>query len=221
MTTARRTQAERSATTIAKLVDATIETIAEIGYHNASLAEISTRAGVSKAAIFRHFDSRTDLVVAAADEVRRQHMSAVENLRDPENTTHPVDLAALMYRIRYEIRAPINTVWFELLVAARTEPELRTRLEPVARALISEVEELAVTVLTPEVSPDIARLFVTSLINMFDGEAIFRTTYPRPELEEARIDHIADAFRKLTGREELSKEKAGVDQVGTGGEKLL
>ncbi|MGW0249584.1 helix-turn-helix domain-containing protein, partial [Nocardia goodfellowii] len=71
MTTARRTQAERSATTIAKLVDATIEAIEQVGYHSTSLGEISSRAGVSKAAIFRHFDSRMDLVVAAADEVRR------------------------------------------------------------------------------------------------------------------------------------------------------
>ncbi|MGV9664451.1 TetR/AcrR family transcriptional regulator [Nocardia niigatensis] len=201
MTTARRTQAERSAATIAKLVDATIEAIAEVGYHNASLGEISSRAGISKAGIFRHFDSRIDLVVAAADEVRRRHMAAVENLRIPENTSHPVDLAALMHILRTEIRDTTNTVWLELFVAARTEPELRARFEPVARALINEIEELAVTTLTPDVSPEIARLIATSLIHMFDGEAIFRTTYPRPEVEQARIDRIAAAFRTLTGHQ--------------------
>ncbi|WP_280300171.1 helix-turn-helix domain-containing protein, partial [Nocardia neocaledoniensis] len=63
MTNARRTQAERSAATIAKLVEATIEAIEKVGYHSTSLGEISSRAGVSKAAVFRHFDSRMDLVV--------------------------------------------------------------------------------------------------------------------------------------------------------------
>jgi hypothetical protein len=67
----------------------------------------------------------------------------------------------------------------------------------VARGLLAEVEELAVAALTPTVSPEIARLLATSLIHMFDGEAIFRSTYPRPELEDARIEHIAGAFHEL------------------------
>ncbi|MVU78587.1 TetR family transcriptional regulator [Nocardia sp. ET3-3] len=198
MTTARRTQAERRATTIAKLVDATIEAIAEIGYHNASLGEISSRAGVSKGAVFRHFESRTDLVVAAADEVRRRHMAAAAELRNADNTTQQVDLEAVMRLIRREIRDTTNTVWFELLVAARTEPDLRTRLEPVLRDMMREIEDLAITILGPDISPDVARLLVTSLIHMFDGEAIIRHTYPRPELEEARIEQVAAAFRQLT-----------------------
>ncbi|WP_194814198.1 TetR/AcrR family transcriptional regulator [Nocardia sp. XZ_19_385] len=199
MTTARRTQAERSAATIAKLVDATIEAIEQVGYHSTSLGEISTRAGVSKAAIFRHFDSRMDLVVAAADEVRRRHMAAVAELRLPENTTGPVDLVALIQLARTQIRSDINTVWLELLVAARTEPELRTRIAPVLRELYDEVEELGISALAPDLPPEAARLLVTSLIHMFDGEAILRTTYPRPELEEARIEYVAAAYRTLTG----------------------
>ncbi len=199
MTNARRTQAERSAATIAKLVEATIEAIEQVGYHSTSLGEISSRAGVSKAAVFRHFDSRMDLVVAAAGEVSRRHLAVVTELRIPESIAHPVDLAALMHLIRKQIRSDINTVWLELLVAARTEPELRLRIAPVLRELYDELEELAVSVLTPDVSPETARLLTTSLIHMFDGEAILRTTYPRPELEDARIDQVAAAFRTLTG----------------------
>ncbi|MFE3187540.1 TetR/AcrR family transcriptional regulator [Nocardia sp. NPDC059240] len=198
MTTARRTQAERRATTIAKLVDATIEAIAEIGYHNASLGEISSRAGVSKGAVFRHFDSRTDLVAAAADEVRRRHMLVAAEIRNAENTTQPLDLTAILRLVRGEIRDTTNTVWFELLVAARTEPELRTRLEPVLRDMMREVEDLAITVLGPDIPSDAARLLITSVIHMFDGEAIIRHTYPRPDLEEARIEQVASAFRQLT-----------------------
>lgn len=200
MTTARRTQAERRAATISKLVDATIEAIAEIGYHNASLGEISARAGVSKGAIFRHFESRTDLVVAAADEVRRRHLLAAAELRLPENALRPADLMTIMRLVRREIRDTTNTVWLELLVAARTEPELRLRLEPVLRDMMREVEELAITVLTPDVDAETARLIATSLTHMFDGEAIFRHTFPRPELEEARIEQIADVYHQLTTR---------------------
>ncbi|MFQ6398858.1 TetR/AcrR family transcriptional regulator [Nocardia sp. KC 131] len=190
----RRTQAERRATTIAKLVDATIEAIAEVGYHRASLGEISQRSGVSKGGIFRHFDSRIDLVVAAAEEVGHQHMAAF-NSRPVSRERR--DFVDVMRAVRSQIRDRTNTVWFELLVAARTEPELRARLAPVANALIADVERVAVEILGPEVPPELARLLATSLIHMFDGEAIFRSTYPRPELEDARIDYVAEAYRVL------------------------
>ncbi|WP_107654596.1 TetR/AcrR family transcriptional regulator [Nocardia suismassiliense] len=193
----RRTQAQRRAATITKLVEATIEAIAEVGYHNASLGEISRRAGVSKGGIFRHFDSRTDLVVAAAEEVGRRHMRAFDNIRVRENTGHPLDLTHVLHRARNQIRQETNTVWFELLVAARTEPELRARLAPVARALIDDVERVAVAALSPAVPADIARLLATSIVHMFDGEAIFRSTYPRPELEDTRIEYIAGTFQRL------------------------
>ncbi|MFI9403247.1 TetR/AcrR family transcriptional regulator [Nocardia sp. NPDC052316] len=193
----RRTQAQRRAATITKLVEATIEAIAEVGYHNASLGEISRRAGVSKGGIFRHFDSRTDLVVAAAEEVGRRHMCAFDNIRARENPDRPLDLTHILHRARNQIRQETNTVWFELLVAARTESELRARLAPVARALIDDVERVAVAALGPAVPADIARLLATSIVHMFDGEAIFRSTYPRPELEDTRIEYIAATFQRL------------------------
>ncbi|QBS43394.1 TetR/AcrR family transcriptional regulator [Nocardia sp. CS682] len=193
----RRTQAQRRAAAITKLVEATIEAIAEVGYHNASLGEISRRAGVSKGGIFRHFDSRTDLVVAAAEEVGRRHMRAFDNIRVRENPDRPLDLTHILHRARNQIRQETNTVWFELLVAARTESELRVRLAPVARALIDDVECVAVAALGPAVPADIARLLATSIVHMFDGEAIFRSTYPRPELEDTRIEYIAGTFQRL------------------------
>ncbi|WP_194837795.1 TetR/AcrR family transcriptional regulator [Nocardia sp. XZ_19_369] len=202
----RRTQAQRRAATISKLVEATIEAIAEVGYHNASLGEISRRAGVSKGGIFRHFDSRTDLVVAAAEEVGRRHMRAFDNIRLRENADRPLDLTHILHRARNQIRQDTNTVWFELLVAARTEPELRARLAPVARALIDDVERVAVAALSPAVPADIARLLATSIVHMFDGEAIFRSTYPRPELEDTRIEYIAGTFQRLAAQSRVESD---------------
>ncbi|CAM4117134.1 TetR/AcrR family transcriptional regulator [Nocardia ninae] len=202
----RRTQAQRRAAAITKLVEATIEAIAEVGYHNASLGEISRRAGVSKGGIFRHFDSRTDLVVAAAEEVGRRHMRAFDNIRVRENTDRPLDLTHILHRARNQIRQETNTVWFELLVAARTEPQLRARLAPVASALIDDVERVAVAALSPAVPADIARLLATSIVHMFDGEAIFRSTYPRPELEDTRIEYIAGTFQRLAAQSRVESD---------------
>jgi len=46
----------------AQIVQCAIEAIAELGYANASLAEIARRAGVSKGVISYHFEGRRELV---------------------------------------------------------------------------------------------------------------------------------------------------------------
>jgi AcrR family transcriptional regulator len=184
----RRTQAERTATTKAALIDATIETIADLGYHRASLGEICTRAGVSKGGLFRHFDSRLDLVVSAAEEVGRRHLEGVRSLGD-------VPIAELLTFARSRARARINAVWFELLIAARTDTALREQLTPVALNLYDKIEEIAVEA-TPwaDMDPDLTRLAVTSVVHMFDGEAVIRAVLPRPELEEARLAGVVRLF---------------------------
>lgn len=194
---ARRTQAERSATTRAALVDATIETIEEIGYHRASLGEICARAGVSKGGLFRHFESRLDLVVAAAEEVGRRHLDGFRAL----------DHATISEQLRFarsRARARINAVWFELLIAARTDAELRERLTPVAVWLYANIDELAeASTMGQQVSPELARLAATTAVHMFDGEAVIRAVLPQPELEEARLASLVVWFEDVARRGEL------------------
>src|SRR5215813_6778413 len=75
---ARRTQRQRREATIAKLLDATIDALIDVGYTRASIREICLRAGVSDGGLFRHFQSRLDLIVAAADHIAEREL---ENIR--------------------------------------------------------------------------------------------------------------------------------------------
>jgi len=63
---AHRTQQERREETIGKLLDATIDTLADVGYARTSVREICSRAGVPHGALFCHFDSRLELIAAAS-----------------------------------------------------------------------------------------------------------------------------------------------------------
>jgi AcrR family transcriptional regulator len=195
---ARRTQADRRNETIGRLVDATIESILEVGYHRTSLGEVCTRSGVSRGGLFRHFDSRLDLVVAAAQEVATRHLATFDALRDAGATLDPEELLRFA---RGETREESNAVWFELLVAARTDPELRSQLRPVAVNLYDAIEERAVAASAfADVSEDLVRMVATSVIHMFDGEAIIRHTYPRPELEETRLRAVTKLVEVLRSR---------------------
>ncbi|MDF0532307.1 TetR/AcrR family transcriptional regulator [Tsukamurella sp. 8F] len=61
----------------AQLVDAAIETIAELGYPRASLAQIAARAGVAKSAALYHFRNKDEIVLAVTMKVMTDAATAV------------------------------------------------------------------------------------------------------------------------------------------------
>lgn len=194
----RRTQEQRRAETIAKIVEAAIESIEQVGYHRTSLGEICARAGVSKGGLFRHFDSRLDVIVAAAQEVAQRHMAAFDELRPEES---PLSVEEVLAFARSRVRHETNVVWLELLMAARTEPDLRQRLAPMTRQLYDDIENRAVANFADLQLPEpLIRLLVTSVVHMFDGEAIIGYSYPRPEVDAARIEGAARLAHALAGR---------------------
>ena len=61
-----------------QLMQATIETIAELGYGQASLARIAERAGASKGVIAYHFDTKDHLIERVVEHVYAASWLAVE-----------------------------------------------------------------------------------------------------------------------------------------------
>ncbi|MFC9330318.1 TetR/AcrR family transcriptional regulator [Kitasatospora sp. NPDC057015] len=62
---ARRTQADRSESTTGDIVDAAIDLFGRDGYPAVSIDEIARAAGVTKGAVYHHFDGKTALLRAA------------------------------------------------------------------------------------------------------------------------------------------------------------
>ena len=71
-TVPRRRQADRSADTRCRLLDATITCLARHGYQGATLAVIVAEAGVSRGAQVHHFGSRQALMLEAAEDLFKQ-----------------------------------------------------------------------------------------------------------------------------------------------------
>ncbi|MGH3863895.1 TetR/AcrR family transcriptional regulator [Actinokineospora sp.] len=186
----RRSQQERRESTIGLLIDATIGAISEVGYAQTSLGAVCERSGVSKGGLFRHYDSRLDLVLAAADEVARRHCESVR-ASFAEIGTPSVEDAVRVMRERH--RAQDNVVWFELMVAARTDAELRSRLSVIGKRFFAELLEIARMVAGTEVFSDAElELLVNTLEHTFDGETIRREIAPDPVIEEQRLDLMVE-----------------------------
>ena len=74
----RRTQAERRATTRRALLDAARSLFAERGYHGAAAEEIVRRAGLTRGALYHHFEDKKDLFRAVVHEMEGEIDEKVE-----------------------------------------------------------------------------------------------------------------------------------------------
>jgi AcrR family transcriptional regulator len=77
----------------AQIVQAAIDTVAEVGYADASLARIAVRLGISKGVISYHFDGKDDLIAEIVTQVLQQARAYMQP-RIEAQTTGPKMLRA-------------------------------------------------------------------------------------------------------------------------------
>lgn len=185
-----RTQKQRREETIARLLDASIDTIIDIGYAKASAAEITKRAEVSDGALFRHFATMGDFMAATAYEVMRRQLEAGAKLVAEIPSDKPA-LESVLTILRDITGNPTNTVMYELMVAARTDEKLRATLKDVLAVYSAKIYDAARTVPSADeleaFGEENFAAVVALLVNTFDGATIVRHVLAQPEIEERRI----------------------------------
>ncbi|MFI5778746.1 TetR/AcrR family transcriptional regulator [Nocardia sp. NPDC051570] len=186
----RRTQQERRAATVAKLIDATIEAIGELGYHRTTIQEICERAGLSVGAMFRQFDGRLDLIVATAQEIVARQLANFRLLLAEIDEDVDALGVALAFMREAQSSAP-TTALREVFVAARSDRELHARIAPAVSgyydAIMAEAERSGVMRRFPERIRE--PLFFT-VLHVFSGQSIIRPVYDRPDLDESVLTFV-------------------------------
>lgn len=181
---------------MARLVDATIESLLTVGYSGTTVKEICGRAELSHGALFRFFPSVLDLVIAASEEVGRRQIAEFEEklpaLLHPKRRGGAArsgsPLIAALVVLRDVCRSPINKVFYELLVAARTDVTLRDALRPSMERYYDAISATARRVPGTEAfSDEVLGSLLFTVIHLFDGEALSRVVLPQPEHEARRM----------------------------------
>lgn len=132
----RRTQEERSSETRARLLDATIESLVDVGYAHTTTTSVCERAGLSRGAQVHHFPKKQDLVVSAvaplawrrAEEIRRRAAEL------PPAASAEQRFRSLLALVRETLSGPLFLAALELWIASRTDAELRGALVGFERA---------------------------------------------------------------------------------------
>jgi AcrR family transcriptional regulator len=123
----------------ARILDATLALLAEVGYQSMSLDDVAAKAGVSKPAIYRRWSSKAQLATAAL--ARLQAASAPERSGAPRD-----DLVTLLASFRRLLLRPNGLALIGTLLAEEhSNPELialfRERIVATRRAQVRALLE--------------------------------------------------------------------------------
>jgi len=191
----RRTQAERSASTRMRLLDATLECLCDLGYARTTTPEIARRAGLSRGAQLHHFPTKAELVTSAVEHLfeRRHQEFRAAFARVPVGADRYAAAIDILWSM---VSGPTFDAYLELAVAARSDPELRVAVRTLTQRLRTVVDE-TFRDLFPATEPDhpffaIAPRFTFALL---DGLALERAS----GIDESQLVQVIDALKKLAG----------------------
>lgn len=122
-------QSQKSSLTRDRIIIATLECIVEFGYENTTMAKIAKAAKVSQGSMQYHFPSKIDVIKAAINYLHAKRLADQE--RDLENTPEGIPQMAHAIEVYWSHLMEGHFIAYqELVIAARTHPELAKVLKP-------------------------------------------------------------------------------------------
>jgi len=154
-------QRERSAATQEQLIQAVVQSLLERGYHRTSVNEICRRAGVTSSAIQHHFGGKRQLMMAVAEilgERNRKLLDQVASSPQPREIVEQLEANPDLWLEGLRVN-------YELLMAARSDPELWDLYAPFQRAIFEWRDAWALKIFGDAPVPEQRRVLLIRLLD--------------------------------------------------------
>jgi AcrR family transcriptional regulator len=189
MPTTRPAQA-RSLDTRARLLDATVGCLVAHGYAGTSTTEVCKLAGVSRGAQLHHYPTKAELVAAAVEHIfARRHAEFRKKFGGGDVSIG--DLLGALWKI---YRGPTLYAWMELVVAARTDPQLQRQVAAVDASFFAQA---CATFAELFGAQDVAESEVAArtrlVLSTLDGLALHRVVDP----DDAHVQRVLQSLQTL------------------------
>jgi AcrR family transcriptional regulator len=166
--TARQPQQDRSRATRARLLEAAVACLAEVGWSGSTVGEVAERAGVSRGAAQHHFPTREALFVAAVEHVSRERSQAIRQRLDTVGA-RPLSTAEVVATVVDLYTGTLFRAALALWVASAAEPELRDQVVPLEARIGREVHRLTVDLLAADESVPGVRETIQATLDLARG----------------------------------------------------
>lgn len=136
----RRTQAERSATAVATLVDAAGSLLSEQGFAKTSTTAIAARAGMTTGALHHHFPTKESLFIAVLDEQADRVIAEFADLGSKPEPGLSLARRLLSHLWAFYGDERYWAVW-EVYIGFRSDPALREEVKSHRNRTVARIQD--------------------------------------------------------------------------------
>ncbi|MCW4351920.1 TetR/AcrR family transcriptional regulator [Hoyosella sp. YIM 151337] len=199
--TIREPQQERSRATHQRLLETTIECLAQRGWSGTTVGVVAKQAGVSRGAIQHHFPTREDLITSALEFIFDQRMAEVRAAAAviPEGDER---VEAVVVRLVDYFTGTLFKAALQVWTAAAADPALKERVVPLELRFGRTVHQIAIELLGADDSdPDTHRL-VQATLDMARGlglaDVLTDDSRRRSQIVAVWAQHLSIALARAT-----------------------
>jgi AcrR family transcriptional regulator len=177
----------------ARLLEATVDCLVEVGFAGTSTTLVSERAGVSRGAQLHHFPTKNALVVAAVSYLTDKRMAALAtNVADVSRDG--LHTRAVLHMLGDHFASPVFNAALELWVAARTDANLLAAVGPLEQRVGRETHRLTVELLGADESVPGVRELVQATLDLVRGLGLANTISDDTRRRVRILDTWADTL---------------------------
>ncbi|HUY47733.1 MAG TPA: TetR/AcrR family transcriptional regulator [Streptosporangiaceae bacterium] len=204
-----RSRRQRDPERRARILDAAAGLAARRGFHTVSLADIGAEAGIVGSGVYRHFGSKTSILVAMLDQVMNRLMTRAARIIAESADDH--QCLSDLVRDHIQVALTDRTALMVYHRESHTLPEEdRRRLRRQQRLYIEEWVHLLAP-LRPELADGELRLAVHAAIGSIQSTLFFRSGLAADRLAEL-LDAMAHG---CLGIEPAPRRNAGLSIVAS------
>ncbi len=187
----RRSQPERTAVMQKRLLDATVESLVEVGWAKTTLPEVVKRAGVARGAQVHHFPTKSSLIKAVGEHLiytsRRDFESYFQSL-DPDEKS----ILSALDGLWNLLKTPTWVAIMELGIASRTEEAASGVIVDFIRNVDKNVMEFVKLNFTDLGNIDEIEMILKVVIAFLSGLALERTIVA---CDDDKYDRVYEFFK--------------------------
>ena len=193
-------QAQKSAMTRDRILDAAINCFINLGYTNVTTAKVAGAARVSRGAMLHHFPAKTELIQAAVEYL---HDKLLEDYTERVRNISPSLKGAKRRRAGIDaywahLTGDLFTAYHELCVAGRTDAELRDILEKSSVRFDAHVLDSNAKLFSEwKDHGDLFMLAMDVTKFMMEGMAVGQMVINRDERVARLLDYLADRLEEI------------------------
>lgn len=199
------TQAERRQRTRHAILEAAARVLVARGEQGFSTSAVAAGSGFSNGALFRHFPTRKDLVVATVEhvlaQIRHGYQAQVTALAPEPDQVDPALYMEAVFDLIWTAASDERLLAvFELYAQARTDAELRQGLEPIVARHSQESAAITdqLTVGLPHPAAALAREHIALALATMGGIAVNNLVGASLGAQTRAATLLANAYTRAT-----------------------